>query len=103
MGDPVEQRRRHFGITKDRHPFTELQIGGNDDTGLLIELADQVEEKRSSGFGERNVTQFINDDTICLTKLTDDFAGIAFSLFLNQGVDKINRIVEPDFLTLCDE
>ncbi len=103
MGDPVKKRRRHFGVTKDRDPFTELQIGGNDDTGLLIELADQVEDKRSAGFREWNITQFINDDTIRLTKLTDNFTGIAFSLFFDQGVYEINCIMEPNFLALCDE
>ncbi len=62
-----------------------------------------MEEERPAGFREGNVTQFINDDTIRLTKLADDFAGIAFSLFLDQGVYEINCIVEAGFLTLCDE
>lgn len=56
MGDPVEERCCHFGIAKDRYPFAELQIGGHDNAGLLIKLADQMEEKCSAGFGEGNIT-----------------------------------------------
>ena len=93
MGNPVEGHRRHFGIAKDRDPFAELQVGGNDDTGFLIELADQVEEKSSAGFGEWNIAQFIDDDTICLAKLTDEFAGISFGLFLNQCVNEIDCVM----------
>ncbi len=38
MGDAVEQRGRHFGVAKHRWPFPERQVGGDDDTGLLVEL-----------------------------------------------------------------
>jgi hypothetical protein len=40
----VEQCRCHLGITKHIGPFTEAQVGGDDDTGLLIELAEQMEQ-----------------------------------------------------------
>ena len=93
MGDPVEKSSGHFGVAKDRYPFTELQIGGHDDTGFLIQLADQMEEERPARFGERDIAQFINDDTIGLTELTDELTGIAFSLFLDQGVNEINCIM----------
>ena len=39
----VEQYGCHLGITKHIGPFTEAEIGGDDDTGLLIELAEQME------------------------------------------------------------
>ena len=103
MGDPVEERCCHLSITKDRDPFAELEIGGNDYTGLLIKLADQVKEERPTGFGERNITQFINDDTVCLTELADKFTSITFSLFLNQSVNEIYCVMETNFLALCDE
>ena len=48
MGNPVKQRGCHFGITKDSGPFAELQIGGDNDTGVLIKFGDQVEQKRSA-------------------------------------------------------
>jgi len=48
MGDPVKQRGCHFGITKDSNPFAELQIGGNNNTGIFIEFGDQVKEQCSA-------------------------------------------------------
>lgn len=41
----IEQRRGHFGVAEDGRPFPEGEIGGDDDRGLLIEAADQVEEQ----------------------------------------------------------
>jgi hypothetical protein len=35
----VEQCRCYLGITKHIGPFTEAEVGGDDNTGLLIELA----------------------------------------------------------------
>lgn len=43
MRHPAEKRGCHLGIAEDGDPFCELQICGDDDTGLLVELADQVE------------------------------------------------------------
>jgi len=73
MRYPVQKRRCHLGIAKDRHPFPELQIGCDDDAGLLIELADEVEQQRPARFRERDVSQLINDHAIHLGKLADDF------------------------------
>ena len=42
VGDPIEQRGGHLGIAEHRHPFAELEIGGDDDTGGFIQLADQM-------------------------------------------------------------
>ena len=44
--DAIEQCGCHLGIAKDRDPLTELQVGRDDDAGLLIQLADQMEEQR---------------------------------------------------------
>jgi hypothetical protein len=44
-GKTVEQGRGHLGITEDRGPFAEAEVGGDDDAGALIELAQQVEQQ----------------------------------------------------------
>jgi hypothetical protein len=44
MREPVEQRGRHFCITKHTAPFGESQIGG-DDAGSFVELTEQVEQQ----------------------------------------------------------
>ena len=69
----VEQCGCHLGIAKNRHPLSELQIGCDDDAGLLIKLTDEVEQQRPAGFRERDVSQFINDHTIHLGQLANNF------------------------------
>ena len=39
VGEPVEERGGHLGITEDRRPLTETEVGGDDDAGLLVQLA----------------------------------------------------------------
>jgi hypothetical protein len=42
MGEAIEQRGCHFRIAEHAGPFAEAQIGRDDDTGALVELAQQV-------------------------------------------------------------
>ena len=44
MCEPVEQGCGHLGITEDAGPFTEAQVGGDDDAGALVKLAEQMEQ-----------------------------------------------------------
>ena len=39
MGEPVEQGGRHLCIAEHAGPFTEAEVGGDDDAGVLVELA----------------------------------------------------------------
>ncbi len=43
--EPIEQRGRHLGITEHRRPFAERQVGCDDDRGLFVEPADQMEQQ----------------------------------------------------------
>ena len=43
VGQPIEQRGRHLGVPEDARPFTEGQVGGDDDRSTLVEPADEVE------------------------------------------------------------
>ena len=42
---PIEQSGGHLGITEDARPFTEVEVGGDDDRCALIEAADEVEQE----------------------------------------------------------
>ena len=46
VGKPVEQGGGHLGITEHVGPFTEAEVGGDDDAGALVEFAEQVEQQR---------------------------------------------------------
>lgn len=37
-----------LAVVEDGGPFAEAEVGGDDDAGALIELAQQVEEQRSA-------------------------------------------------------
>jgi catechol 2,3-dioxygenase-like lactoylglutathione lyase family enzyme len=43
--EPVEQGGGHLGIAEHASPFTEAEVGGDDDAGLLVELGEQVEQQ----------------------------------------------------------
>ena len=45
VGEPVEERGGHLGISEDRRPPTETETGGDDDAGLLVQLAEQVKQQ----------------------------------------------------------
>ena len=44
VGQAVEERGRHFGITEDRGPFAEAQVRGDDNAGAFVKFAEQMEE-----------------------------------------------------------
>ncbi len=62
VGKSIQQGYRHLFFGKHITPFREAQVGGNDDTGLFIEFADQVQEKKVTGLTEQQITQLIQDD-----------------------------------------
>jgi hypothetical protein len=53
MREAVEHGRCHLGIAKHAGPFAEAQIGGDGDGGLLVQLAQQMEQQRPA----RNVSR----------------------------------------------
>ena len=64
MGEAVEQGRGHLGVAEDGGPFTEAQVGGDDDAGALVEFAQQVEEQGTARCAERQVSQLVQDHEI---------------------------------------
>ena len=48
VGEPVEERGGHLGISKDRRPLTEAEVCGDDDAGLLVQLAEHVKQQGSA-------------------------------------------------------
>ena len=45
VGEPIEQGRGHLGVTEDRCPFAEAQVGGDDHAGPLVEFAEKMEQQ----------------------------------------------------------
>lgn len=59
MCETIEQCCVHFGIAKDAGPFTEAQVGGDDDAGAFIQFAQKMEEQRAARGAERQISQLI--------------------------------------------
>ena len=64
VSEPVEHGRRHLGIAEHGRPLAERQVGGADDRGTLVKLADEVEQQLATGAGERQIAELIEDDEI---------------------------------------
>ena len=43
VGQAIEQRGGHLGVAEHTWPFTEVEIGGDEDRGSLIESTDKME------------------------------------------------------------
>ena len=64
MGKAIEQGGGHLGIAEHGGPFAEAQVGGDDDTGALIELAQQVEQQRPATGTEGQIAQLVEDHEV---------------------------------------
>ena len=107
MRNPVQERGCHLGIhcptgdckanlpkgAGDRDPFTELQVGGDDDAGFLIELADEVEQERAARLWKRDVTQ--------LVRCPAGHASRAREGMMTQSSGVSCRIIFPAFPSAC--
>jgi len=43
VGEPVEQSGGHLGIAEHPGPLAAVEVGGDDDAGALVEVAEQME------------------------------------------------------------
>ena len=96
MGQPVEQCGRHLGIAEHARPFTEAEIGGDDNAGALMELAQEMEEQRAAGCTERQVAQLVQNDEIGMNEAIGDLPGSALCLLLIEGIDQFDGREEPN-------
>jgi hypothetical protein len=74
MGQPVEDRGRHFGVAERAWPFSEREIGGVDDGGALIEPPNKMEQELAAGLGKGKISEFVKDDEVHPGQLLGDTA-----------------------------
>ena len=48
VGEAIEERGGHLGVTEDRGPFAEAQIGGDDYACALVKLAQKMEQQSTA-------------------------------------------------------
>jgi hypothetical protein len=49
---PVEERAGHLGVAEDARPLAEGEVGGDENGGLLVEAADEVEEELATAWAK---------------------------------------------------
>ena len=94
VGQSIEQRGRHLGVAEHTRPFTEGEIGGDDNGGALVEPADEVEQELAAGLSEGQIAEFVEDDEVHAGQMIGEpalptVAGLGF-----EAVDEINNVVE---------
>src|SRR5689334_16128464 len=95
MGQPVEQGGGHLRVTKDARPFTEGQVGCDDHRGLLIQPADQMEQKLATRLGKRQIAEFVQHNEVHPREIVRHPTLPACTGLRLEPVDQINHVVEP--------
>jgi len=94
MSEAVEQRGGHLGVAEYARPFTEGEIGGDDDRGALVEAADQVEQQLAARLREGQITQFVEDDEVEAGEIIGKPTLSAGSTFRFEAIDEIDGVEE---------
>ena len=100
MCEPVEQCGCHLCVAKYLRPFTEAEVGRDDDTGALIEFAQKVEQQCAAGRAEWQVAKLVEDDEVDLGEHLGHFPGLPKGLFLLQRVDQFDGRIEAHFASV---
>jgi hypothetical protein len=95
MGQAIEQCGCHLGVAEHARPFTEGQVGGDDDRCAFIEPADEMEQKLAAGLGERQIAEFVEDDEVHASQMIGEpilpsVAGLGL-----EPIDEVDHVVEP--------
>ena len=102
MGQAIEQGGGHFGIAKDARPFAEVEVGGDDDRGLLIEMADQVEQELPATLGKGEIAKLVEDDEVQAGKPVGDPALALGPDLTLELVDEVDHLEEPAARAVAD-
>ena len=102
MGEAIEERGRHLGVAEDAGPFAEGEVGGDDDGGLLVEPADQVEEELAAGLGKGQIAEFVEDDEVLSGQVVGHAALAAGPALGLELVDEIDDVEEAAAGTVAD-
>jgi len=58
VGQAVQHGGGHLGVAKNLRPVGEGEICRDQQRGVLVELADQVEQQLTAGLAERQIAKF---------------------------------------------
>jgi hypothetical protein len=90
----IEHGGGHLGVAEHLGPIGEGEIGGDQQRGVFVELADQVEQQLAAGLAEREIAQFVDDDEIVAQQVLGHTTAATGGLFLLELVDQIDQVEE---------
>ena len=96
MGEPIKQCAGESLRTKDFRPFLESQVSGHHQAMMLIGPADDLEEQFGSRLGERNVSQFIDDQEMESLELFVHSLKSSFFSTFHELSDQLGGCVESN-------
>jgi hypothetical protein len=94
VGQAVEKRGGHLGVAEHAWPFTEGEIGGDDDGCSLVEPADEMEQQLAAGLSERQVAEFVEDDEVHPGQMLGDTTLPSVAGLDLQAIDEIDHVEE---------
>ena len=100
--EPVEQCGRQLGVAEDGRPPREAQVRRDDQTGPLVELAHEVEQKRPASLAEWQVAELVEDHEIRVHHAIGELAGFATGFVLLERVDELDSRQEPHSPMMVD-
>ena len=100
--EAIQERGGHLGVAEDRRPFGEGQVGGEDDRGALVEPTDEVEQQLTSGLGEGQVAELVEDDEIAPGELIGEPALATGTGFGLEPVDQVDDVEEAPAGAVAD-
>src|SRR6266851_382553 len=69
VSQSIEHGSGHLGVAEDLRPIGEGEIGGDQQRGVLVELADQMEQQLAAGLAEREIPELVDDDDVVAQQL----------------------------------
>jgi hypothetical protein len=90
VGETIEECSGHLWLAEHAGPFAEGEIGGDDDRGALVELADEMEQQLAAGLGEREIAEFVEDDDVEASEIVGDASLASGSTFGLELIDEID-------------
>lgn len=94
MGQPVEQRGGHLGVAEHAGPFSEGEIGGDDDGSALIEPANQMEEKLATRLSKGQISEFVQHDEVHPGQMFGKPALTSVTGLALKAIDQVDHVVE---------
>ena len=94
VGQPIEHGGGHLGVAEHLRPIGECEVRCDEQRGVLVELADKVEQQLAAGLAERQIAELVDDDEIVAQQLLGQPAAATGGLLLLQLIDQIDQVEE---------